>query len=63
MSLPDISYQLHGCPFRLQLKKVTLKDKENTTFIIEKGIYYYIVMPFGLKNIEATCQWLVNKVY
>ena len=39
------------------------KDEEKITFIIEKGLYSYKVMPFGLKNIRATYQWLVNKVF
>lgn len=29
-------------------------DKENTSFMIERGIYCYMVMPFGLKNADAT---------
>ena len=39
------------------------EDEEHTTFITDKGIYYYKVMPFGLKNTEATYQWLVNKIF
>lgn len=26
-------------------------DQEKTSFIINKGIYCYMVMPFGLKNV------------
>ena len=29
-------------------------DAEKRTFITPHGIYYYNVMPFGLKNAEAT---------
>ena len=25
--------------------------------------YYYNVMPFGMKNIDATYQWMINKVF
>ena len=38
------------------------EDQEKTTFIMDHGLYCYNVMPFGLKNIEATYQRLVNKV-
>lgn len=31
-------------------------DKLKTSFTTEYGIYYYIVMPFGLKNVGATYQ-------
>ena len=32
------------------------KDITKTTFTTEWGIYYYMVMPFGLKNVRATYQ-------
>ena len=38
-------------------------DQEKTTFIIERGIFCYKVMPFGLKNAGATYQRLVNKMF
>ena len=36
--------------------KMNPKDMTKTTFTIEWGIYYYTVMPFGLKNTGATYQ-------
>jgi len=35
---------------------MAVKDMENTTFITPWGTYYYTVMPFGLKNVEAPYQ-------
>ena len=36
--------------------KMAPKDMTKTTFTTEWGIYCYIVMPFGLKNADATYQ-------
>ncbi|XP_050141177.1 uncharacterized protein LOC126617183 [Malus sylvestris] len=38
-------------------------DKEKITFVIERGTYCYKVMPFGLKNVKATYQRLVNMMF
>ena len=38
-------------------------DQEKTSFVIGQGTYCYQVMPFGLKNAEATYQRLVNKMF
>lgn len=40
-----------------------LVDQEKTSFIIERDTYYYKVMPFRLKNVGATYQQLVNKMF
>ncbi|XP_058092408.1 uncharacterized protein LOC131238830 [Magnolia sinica] len=37
-------------------------DKQKTTFVTDKGLYCYQVMPFGLKNARVTYQRLVNKM-
>ena len=38
-------------------------NQEKTTFITDKGLFCYEVMPFNLKNASATYQRLVNKVF
>ena len=38
-------------------------DQEKTTFITEEGLYCYKVILFGLKNVGAKYQQLVNKVF
>ena len=38
-------------------------DQEKPAFITERGIFYYKLMPFGLKNASATYQRLVDKMF
>ena len=38
-------------------------NQEKTSFITIKGLFCYRVMPFGLKNVGATYQSLVNKMF
>ena len=39
------------------------EDQEKTSFVTSQGLYCYKVMPFGLKNIGATYQRLVNRMF
>ena len=38
-------------------------DQEKTSFVTGQGTYCYRVMPFGLKNVGATYQILVNMMF
>ena len=39
------------------------KDQEKMAFITSRGLFCYKAMPFGLKNVGATYQRLVNKMF
>ena len=43
--------------------KMEEADQENTSFVTSQGLFCYKVMPFGLKNAEATYQRLMNKMF
>lgn len=38
-------------------------DDEENTFIIDRELYCYSAIPFGMKNVGATYQWLVNRMF
>lgn len=40
-----------------------LIDEENTSFITDRCLYCYRMIPFRLKNTKATCLRLVNKIF
>ena len=54
-SFIDAAQGYHHIPMKKE-------DEEKTSFITHEGLYYYIVMPFGLKNAGATYQRLMNHV-
>ena len=37
------------------------KDEKKTTFLTDRGLFCYKII--GLKNVRATYQWLVNKIF
>ena len=39
------------------------EDQEKTSFISLKGNYYFTVMPYGLKNVGATYQQMVTRMF
>ncbi|KAI5313348.1 hypothetical protein L3X38_042522 [Prunus dulcis] len=39
------------------------EDQAHTSFITDRGLYCYKVMPFGLKKVGATYQRLVNNLF
>ncbi|XP_065017743.1 uncharacterized protein LOC135644202 [Musa acuminata AAA Group] len=43
--------------------RMTPEDQEHTAFLTDQGVYFYKVMPFGLKNVGATYQRTVNKMF
>lgn len=43
--------------------KMSEEDQEQTTFITSQGLYYYKLMPNGMKNAGATYQRLVNNMF
>ena len=42
--------------------KIDKDDTSKVSFIIDFGVFCYLVMDFGLKNAGATYQRLVNKI-
>ena len=38
-------------------------DQEKTSFVTSQNLFCYEVMPFDLKNVGATYQWLVNHMF
>ena len=39
------------------------ENQEKTSFITSRGLFYYKVIPFGLKNARATYQRLMNRIF
>ena len=43
--------------------KVKSEDKQKTAFVCHQGLYQYRRMPFGLTNVPATFQQLIDKLF
>jgi len=39
------------------------REKDKTTFMTNCANFYYKAMSFDLKNVGATYQWLMNKIF
>ena len=56
-------YGLHRSQQGFQQIYMEPSDQEDTALITPTGIYFYIVMSFGLKNAGATYQRLANQMF
>ncbi|GJY43835.1 reverse transcriptase domain-containing protein [Tanacetum coccineum] len=72
--LPEIDWKmesLYRFPFKCFLDaykgyhqiQMAKEDEEKTAFITSQGIFCYTKMPFGLRNVGATYQRLVDKAF
>ncbi|RDX72558.1 hypothetical protein CR513_47941, partial [Mucuna pruriens] len=43
--------------------RIHLQDEPKTTFITDSGTFCYMVMPFVLKNADATYQHLMDNIF
>jgi len=51
------------CTARCNQIQMAFKDQNTMAFRTPKGIFYYKVMPFGLKNAEATYQRAMQTIF
>ena len=42
---------------------LAVEDRERTAFISLDANYHYTVMPIGLKNVGATYQWMMTRMF
>ncbi|GJV30388.1 reverse transcriptase domain-containing protein [Tanacetum coccineum] len=72
--LPEIDWKVEslcGFPFKCFLDaykgylqiQIAKEDEEKTAFITSQGIFCYTKMPFGLRNVRATYQRMVDKAF
>ena len=56
LSFMDANASYHQIP-------LAIEDQPHTAFITNAGVYCYKFMPFGLNNVGATYQRMVNKIF
>ena len=56
MSFLDAFQGYHQIP-------LALDDQEKTVFVTPTGNYHYKVIPFDLKNVGSTYQWMMTKMF
>ncbi|CAA0832558.1 Unknown protein, partial [Striga hermonthica] len=56
LSMMDASPGYHQIP-------LAPKDQSKVSFVTSRGTYCYVVMPFGLKNVGATYQRLMDRMF
>lgn len=49
--------------FGYNQRRMIQENEEHATLIIDKCLYCYKIMPFGLKNTGAIYQRMINKIY
>jgi hypothetical protein len=43
--------------------QMSRQDRKHTAFVTVDGLYYYVVMPYGLKNALPTFVWVMSKTF
>jgi hypothetical protein len=43
--------------------QMSRQDRKHTGFVTVDGLYYYVVMPYGLKNALSTFVWVMRKTF
>jgi hypothetical protein len=70
-SLADLSNKLHGCKYFSVIDLVkgyhqipmAAADIPKTAITTPFGMFEYLYMPLGLKNVAQTFQWLMDRIF